>query len=154
MTDTMPREHGGNLRDASERWGTSVDQWVEQRRNAQALDLTIRTAVLIDQVLEFSDTDDDLTPEEESLFRAMVSEAQVAASSLLANGGISFAVDADRTMAEREEALLVSQYFASPRIFSLSSSFNPLTEEDFMTVDLRKTDVQSVVYRGRLIRPN
>ena len=128
----------------------SVGDWVEQRRNAQALSLIIRTAVLVEQALDLSDIENP-SPEEEGLLRAVIFEAQEASSSLLANGGISFAVDADRAMREREEALLVSQYFASPRIFSLSSSFNPLTEEDFMTVDLRKTDAETVAYPGQAV---
>ena len=129
----------------------SVDPWVEKRLQTQSVVQVVAVAGLVAGVLELADREDDLTPEEELQYSETVQQAQFLLSKTLASGGLTFAVAADRAMAEREQALLVSHYFASPRIFSIGSAFNPLTEEEVLTVDLRKTDAAAIAYPGQAL---
>ncbi|MFO7541034.1 MAG: PKD domain-containing protein [Chloroflexota bacterium] len=129
----------------------SVDPWVERRRQTGSVTQLVEIAGLITAVLDLAASEGELTPEEEYQYSLTVQQAQVMISTVLASGGISFAVAADRALAEREEGLLVAQYYATPRIFSFSTSFNPFTEEEMLTVDLRQTDTATIAYPGQAL---
>ena len=129
----------------------SVDPWVEKRWQTQSVARVVAVSGLVANVLDLADREDDLTPEEELQYSETVQQVQFLLSKTLASGGLTFAVAADRAMAEREQGLLVSHYFASPRIFSFGSAFNPLAEEEALTVDLRKTDAATIAYPGQAL---
>ena len=129
----------------------SVDDWVAERQQTQAVSRMVTVAGLVADILDWGDREDALTPEEELQYSQTIQRAQVLLSTLLAGGGITFAVAADREMAEREAGMLVAQYFAEPRIFAFGSAFNPITEEEVLTVDLRKTDAAAIPYPGQAL---
>ncbi len=126
----------------------TVPEWALSRRRGASLSDVVAAAQQAQQAAIVAEQD-ELTPEDEAFLQDAYFNLQVRGTLALSTIGLNFAASADKALADREIGLQVKQFFDTPRVFTIGSVVDPISQVEQSNVDLRKTDMAVVVYPGQ-----
>lgn len=92
---------------------------------------------------------DPLTPEQTATAQDAIFETQLGLANALALMGLNYAVQADAELSAIEQGTRVHFTYDRPRIVTIASIYDTLTETRNWNVDLRTTFAQTFVYPGQ-----
>ncbi|CAG0927925.1 hypothetical protein TFLX_00702 [Thermoflexales bacterium] len=131
----------------------AVSEWAVQRQSAGVLSRVKQVGDLSQTMLEIADRlppNTILTGADLDAYLAALSDTVFVSEFMLTGIGLDFARQADADLERIEAGLRTRLYYASPRVFTVSSIGDP-TEAVTTTVDLRHTSVHTLVYPGQAV---
>ncbi len=129
----------------------AVSAWAAQRQSVGVLARLKEAGALSQTLLEIAGRyapGTFLSEADEAVYRAARVDRVFVAEFALSSIGLNFARQADAALNEIEQGLRTRLYYATPRVFTVSSIGTPTTGIT-STVDLRHTAVEAVVYPGQ-----
>ncbi len=130
-----------------------VPAWVYERRAMSVLPQLVTLGhygVELLQIQSQAPSGGPYSPQDKNTITQARGEAFFANEDLLSGIGLDFGWEADRAKAQIESGLQTKLFYATPRVFTISSVGAPtgvVTE----TVDLRRTTTSNIVYPGQAV---
>lgn len=129
----------------------AVSDWAAQRQSVGVLARLKEAGALSETMLEIASRyapGEFLNEADEAAYLAARADLVFVSEFSLSSIGLNFARQADAMLAEIEDGLRTRLYYASPRVFTVSSIGSPATTIT-TTVDLRHTSVEAIAYPGQ-----
>lgn len=129
----------------------AVSEWAAQRQSVGVLARLKEAGTLSQAMLEIASRYTPgtfLSEADEAAYRAARVDRVFVSEFALSSIGLNFARQADAALSEIEHGLRTRLYYATPRVFTVSSIGTPAAGIT-STVDLRHTAVKAVVYPGQ-----
>ncbi|MBI5565052.1 MAG: hypothetical protein HY870_09160, partial [Chloroflexi bacterium] len=129
----------------------AVSDWAAQRQSVGVLNRLKEAGAISQAMLEIANRlppDAVLTGADLDAYAAARADLVFVSELALTSVGLNFARQADAALTDIEAGLRTRLYYASPRVFTVSSIGSP-NDIVTTTVDLRHTSVEAVVYPGQ-----